>query len=71
LALNPNGKIPSILDANRPDGKPLALFESGAICVGLAVGLAEKMFYQISSRFPAKSPFFSRKTFMPAMNFLF
>jgi GSH-dependent disulfide-bond oxidoreductase len=42
-SLNPNSKIPAIIDPDGPGGKPLALFESGAILVYIAAKAGQLM----------------------------
>ena len=51
LSLNPNNKIPAILDPNGPGGKPLALFESGAILIYLAAKTGQLLPAEISARY--------------------
>jgi len=53
MSLNPNNKIPAILDPNGPDGKPLPLFESGAILVYLASKTGQLMPADAAGRFEA------------------
>jgi GSH-dependent disulfide-bond oxidoreductase len=36
LKISPNNKIPALIDSDGPDGKPIAIFESGAILLYLA-----------------------------------
>ena len=51
LSLNPNNKIPGILDPNGPAGQPLALFESGAILVYLASKTGQLMPQDTAGRY--------------------
>ena len=53
LSLNPNGKIPAIIDPNGPDGKPFGLFESGAILVYLAEKTGKLLPKDASGRYEA------------------
>jgi GST-like protein len=52
LSLNPNNKIPAIIDPNGPDGMPLPLFESGAILLYLADKSGQLLPRAASARYP-------------------
>ncbi len=53
LSLNPNNKIPAILDPNGPGGQPLALFESGAILIYLAGKTGQLLPADLGKRYEA------------------
>jgi GSH-dependent disulfide-bond oxidoreductase len=51
LSLSPNNKIPAILDPNGPGGRPLPLFESGAILIYLAEKTGQLMPQDAAGRY--------------------
>jgi GSH-dependent disulfide-bond oxidoreductase len=51
LSLNPNNKIPAIIDPDGPNGAPLPLFESGAILVYLAAKTGQLMPTDVAKRY--------------------
>ena len=53
MSLNPYGKIPAIIDPNGPNGKPLPLFESGAILVYLAAKSGKFLPQDVAGKYEA------------------
>jgi len=51
LSLNPYGKIPAIIDPSGPGGKPIGLFESGAILIYLAEKTGQFMPHDAAGRY--------------------
>jgi GST-like protein len=51
LSLNPNNKIPAIIDPDGPNGRPLPLWESGAILVYLAAKTGKLMPVDLAARY--------------------
>lgn len=50
LSISPNNKIPALIDKNGPDGKPLSMFESGAMLIYLADKTGKFIAYDFCSR---------------------
>ena len=53
LAISPNNKIPAIVDSDGPDGRPISLFESGAILIYLAAKAARLLPVPLRDRYAA------------------
>ena len=51
LKISPNNRIPAIVDSDGPDGKPISLFESGAILIYLAGKTGKFMPQDIRERY--------------------
>jgi len=51
LAISPNNKIPAIVDSDGPEGKPISLFESGAILLYLASKTGKLLPESVTGRF--------------------
>ena len=67
LSLNPNGKIPAIIDPDGPGGKPLGLFESGAILVYLAGKTGQLMSADAARRYETIQWVFFQMAFIGPM----
>jgi GSH-dependent disulfide-bond oxidoreductase len=67
LSLNPNGKIPAIIDPDGPNGTPLALFESGAILLYLAEKTGRLLSSDVARRYETIQWVFFQMAFVGPM----